>query len=364
MSKNLAKTFGGAATMISLAGLAPAQVVGPPRRDSIVTQRVVFFQGRTDSIMVLAARIAREAVGSPAWVKATAALDSLIDLRVGAKLGMRGGMPAIALRYATLRGWVGINTQGPAAPTAMDSTGPRRVRYFGYQDIVSVDPGSPAERAGIKPGDILVAYNGIDLINHEFNLADIIVPKKRVDVSVRREGEVKDYSLIAAAVPEEVARRRMDLDKVFFRMEMPGSGTIMVSGDSGGPVHVRATRMPDGRALAGGGFGQKFVPPEKMLFLLSPNGLFGASLVSVSEELSRIIKVQKGVLVSSVPEETPAFRAGLRTGDVIVTADDDSVTTVGELRDLVGRRIGDRSVALQVVRQQKVKKLTVSWDSP
>jgi S1-C subfamily serine protease len=65
-----------------------------------------------------------------------------------------------------------------------------------------------------------------------------------------------------------------------------------------------------------------------------------------------------------VPEDSPAFRSGLRTGDVIVTADDDSVTTVGELRDQVIRRFAERSMALQVLRQQKAKKLVLSWDRP
>src|SRR5262249_20281315 len=97
----------------------------------------------------------------------------------------------------------------------------------------------------------------------------------------------------------------------------------------------------------------------------SPNGLFGASLSTVNEELARVLKVQKGILVMSVPEETPAFRAGLRTGDVIVTADDDSVMTVGDLRELIARHFADHSMTLRVIRQhERPKKLTLSWDSP
>ena len=157
-----------------------------------------------DSILIVAGRIAREDYGSPAWIKATAALDSLIDLPMP-RFGMRGGMPAVTLRAFARNGWVGLNTQGPAAQAIMDGTGARRVRYFGYQDVVSVDPGSPAEHAGIKPGDVLVAYNGTDLIGHEFNLSDLFAPKKHVDLSVRRAGEVKEYSLIVAAAPLDVA---------------------------------------------------------------------------------------------------------------------------------------------------------------
>ena len=101
------------------------------------------------------------------------------------------------------------------------------------------------------------------------------------------------------------------------------------------------------------------------LFFFSPNGLFGANLSNMSDELARVLKLKKGVLVNEVPEDTPAFRSGLRTGDVIITANDDSVTTVAELRDAVMRHFTGHAAELQVVRLQKVKKLTVSWpESP
>jgi serine protease Do len=125
---------------------------------------------------------------------------------------------------------------------------------------------------------------------------------------------------------------------------------------------MRAPGSRGGPAV--GGFGAMKVLPRENVIVISPNGMFGASLTNVNDELSKVAKLQKGVLVIDVHEDTPAFRGGLRTGDVIVTADDDSVRTVGELRDLVIRRFADRSVALQVVRKQKTKKLTVSWDSP
>lgn len=114
-----------------------------------------------------------------------------------------------------------------------------------------------------------------------------------------------------------------------------------------------------------GGFAGTLRALQGPKFFFSPNGLFGANLLNMSDELARVLKLQKGVLVDKVPEDTPAFRSGLRTGDVIITANDDSVTTVAELRDAVMRHLADHSAELQVVRQQKVKKLTVSWpESP
>jgi serine protease Do len=369
MSKNLAnfsKPLGGAAAaLLSVVGLAQAQAVGTVRRDSTVTRQVILL-GRTDSISVLASRIVHERPGGTAWVALANELDSLIANSIGKAFVMRGGIVApmaMGPRSARVsKGWLGFYAQGPSLIIS-DSSG-TRYRFFAYQPIISVDPGSPAERAGIEPGDVLVAYNGIDLMNHEFNFSDMLVPKKRVDVTVRRDGEIKNYSLTVASPPQEVSRRRIEMERV------PASGAILVGPDGerfggGGDRPIGPVRAAGGGGARMGGPGEfsttlRALAGQK-LFFLSQNGLFGANLSSMSDELARVLKLKKGVLVNEVPEDTPAFRSGLRTGDVIVTANDDSVTTVAELRDAVLRHFADHAAELQVIRQQKVKKLTVSW---
>jgi hypothetical protein len=382
LSNHLSKTIGGvAAAMLSAVTIGGQVPVGTVHRDSTVTTtRVVVLQGRTDSIQVLAHRILQERYGSPMWIDLTGQMDSLIASILGNKLVvMRGGLvgPAMALRsIQAAKGYLGINAQGPYV-VVTDSAGTQRYRFFAYQPIISVDLGSPADRAGIEPGDVLVGYNGIDLINHEFNFSEMLVPKKRVDVTVRRGGDVKDFALTVANAPEEVSRRRADLDKSV-RFQMPASGMITIGGDGERPPPIgggtiRASTAPVARGTAGagvaaGGFGGgrgARLPVQKWGFFLSPNGLFGASLSNVDEDLAKVLRLRKGILVNSVSEETPAFRAGLRGGDVIVACNDDSVNTLGELRELVARRLADHAVTLHVVRQQKVKKLTISWpDSP
>ena len=381
LSNHLCKTLGGAAAAILSAGtFGQAQVpAGPSRRDSVVATRVVVMQGRTDSIQVLMHRIAQERDGSPTWIDLTRQLDSLITGLLGQKLiVMRGGLarglagPAMALRsIQAAKGYLGINAQGPYV-VVTDSAGTQRYRFFAYQPIISVDLGSPADRAGIEPGDLLVGYNGVDLVGHEFNFGEILVPKKRVDVTVRRGAVVRDFALTVANAPEEVARRRVDFGRTP-PFQIPASGTIALGGEDERPAGggaLRASAGPTSRGRVGGALTpgasvEGSAARMSKVFFLQPNGLFGASLSNVSEELARISRLQKGILVNSVPEDTPAYRAGLRTGDVIVSCDDDSVNTVGELREFVARRIVNRSVALQVVRQQRVKKLTVSWpDAP
>ena len=380
-SRHVTKAVGAAATMLSAAAIAQAQVAaGTIRRDSVATH-VVLLQGRMDSIAVIMSKIAQERYGSQAWVELTSQLDSFMANSLGK--AMRGGFGSRTMTLRAIpiaKGWLGFNAQGPTLVIS-DSGGARRTRFLAYQPIISVDPGSPADHAGIEPGDVLVAYNGVDLIGHEFNLFDMIAPKKRVDVTVRRGGEMKDFALTAASLPEEVMRRRVDMDKAF-RFEIPAQGTMVIGPDGERGFITRGDRIPGtmGARAGGGGDSPRPVaaagrgtspptfegtvrapfPPQKVWFF-SPNGLFGASLSNVSDELARTLKLRKGILVNDVPEDTPAYRGGLRSGDVIVAAGGDSVRTVGQLRDLLVTRVGDHSAELQVVRQQKVKKLTVSW---
>jgi S1-C subfamily serine protease len=366
-SKNLFRPLrplgGAAAAVLSASGALHGQAASSsPRRDTTITQRVILLPGRMDSIAVIAGRIVQERPGNTTWIMLGSRLDTLIAKSVDRRFVMGGmGAPlAMKFRGQTVgRGWLGINTQGPSLIMS-DSSG-TRYRFFAYQPIISVDLGSPAEHAGIVPGDLLVAYNGVDLINHDFNFNEILVPRKRVDITVRRDGETKDFALVAAAVPEDVARRRVEMDRVA-NIELKAGLPMRApfGGDGDDPIDIGAVRVPMPRPA---GFGQavRSMAVAPKMFFLSSNGLFGANLSSVSDELARVLKLRKGVLVNDVPEDTPAYRAGLRVGDVIVTADNDSVITVGGLRDAVSRHLSDRSVDLQVVRQQKVRKVTVSW---
>ncbi len=389
LSKNLRnlKSLGGAAAaVLSAAGAIRAQAAAAPRRDSTVTERVI-LPGRMDSIAFIAGRIIQERPGSTMWITLTSQLDSFLVNSVSKRVFLRGGVvPPSLLRSspAAAKGWLGFVAQGPVL--AMSDSSGTRYRFFAYQPIISVDPGSPADRAGIVPGDLLVAYNGVDLFNHDFDLNDILVPRKRVDITVRRDGETKNFTLVAAAVPEDVARRRVEMDRVA-NIELKLGRGMMIAGDgdggfggsgerpmtvgafgSGGSVVAAAGASARAPMAQGAGFGTSVravpIPPQKMIFI-APHGLFGANLSNMSDELARVLKLRKGVLVNEVPEDTPAYRAGLRTGDVIITAENDSVATVGALQDVVFRHAAEHSTDLQIVRlekgQQKIKKLTISW---
>jgi hypothetical protein len=80
------------------------------------------------------------------------------------------------------------------------------------------------------------------------------------------------------------------------------------------------------------------------------SAIAGAELTELNEGLGEYFGADEGVLVVRVPDRTPAARAGLEAGDVIVRANGRDVSTVSELRRAVTRS-GDDPVRLEIIRR-------------
>jgi S1-C subfamily serine protease len=254
--------------------------------------------------------------------------------------------------WALPKGWIGFTTSGPHSESVSDDG--QIVTYFDYPTIVTVDGHSPAEQAGIMRGDELVAYNGLDVVGRALNLTQLLVPEKKLLVTIRRGGETKDYPVIVAKASERIALRRLDFDGLPLEFERAQIERARVQGraEAAGSAIFAVPKM-------GANIGS--LPMGGQLLVIAPNGVFGASAYSVGPELARALKLETGVLVNDVPEETPASRAGLRPGDVIVSVAGCQVASLHELQRLIETRAADRSVALRIMRDKKPRNITVRW---
>lgn len=91
------------------------------------------------------------------------------------------------------------------------------------------------------------------------------------------------------------------------------------------------------------------------------NGVAGAQVATVSDGLGKAVGVKEGVLVIRAEPGTPAFRSGLRDGDVILRADGRTVATVNALRQAVAEGSGNEGVKLRILREKKQRDVTLRW---
>jgi len=200
------------------------------------------------------------------------------------------------------RGQLGVVVQAVTAEIAQ-SMGLREARGV---IVNSVQKGSAADRAGLKQGDVIVAFNGTEVgdPNELRNLVAATQPGAEVTLTLNRDGRQEEVRLsLGELVAGGAARER----------------------EGGGPA-------PEEDAEGGGRLGLTVAP-------LTPD--LAARL--------RLPEDAEGVVVMNVDPEGPAAEARLRQGDLIVQANRQPVRSPEELRAAL-RNTGDRPVLLLVTR--------------
>jgi serine protease Do len=346
-------TRGAAVALLAFGLGAPlaAQVVGTVRvrtepRDSTEIRAVIMTRARLDSISVLMRELQKLQPASADFQAVNARIEALMPALPNKLMFRTNGVGAIALP----KGWIGINAVGPS----LRDFGPDHftIQYFDYPSIVAVDPDSPAKRAGIVPGDVLLAYDGVDVRGHAFDLTQMLVPEKKLSVSIRHEGESKDYTLTVAPAPAQMFERQIEIGR--------GGGAEIRVSRAAGDAKAIVSAGPRGGGFGGTGAGA-MLPSRSYFNFISPNGALGAILSTVGPDLAKTLKLEPGVLVNDVTEETPAFSGGLRTGDVIVSAAGQSVTSLRAFQEILKMRGAEHGVILDVVRDRQPRKITVNW---
>jgi S1-C subfamily serine protease len=222
--------------------------------------------------------------------------------------------------------------------------------YNGYPVVTSVEPGSPAEKAGVKPGDVLLMFNDHDMKGSALALRNWLQPGSSFIVRLRRDGVPKQVSGTVGKRPEGFT------DHVTLIWTTPEGGGAMASGMGGPPnptirVGVR-TPLP------------AKLPPVMLNTFSFGGGVYpfaGAEFTALNSDLSDVLGVkQEGVFVTNVMEGSPARLAGLRGGDVVRTADsiqlDDPMALVRAIRES-----SDRSIRLGIVRKKKAQTVMLKW---
>jgi C-terminal processing protease CtpA/Prc len=266
--------------------------------------------------------------------------------------------------------------------------------------VREVVEGSPAARAGIREGDVVVRVDGRPATGEAVDdLRERLREGGQVRLRVRRDGREEEKVVTAGRRPDDLAvtrrqpyrvemgpgertmvfrvdslgvhmdslRQRMDSLRVRLRGQegdvlrfRGGDSTIIIMRDSilrsmgREPFAIRG-RMPQIERI------ERFegVTPFSMEF--GPRAIAGAEFAEMNRDLGRYFRTEKGLLVLQVAPSTPAARAGLEGGDVVVKANGETVETVTDLRRAVSRD-EDGRVRLEVIRQGRRRELDVRWE--
>ena len=244
----------------------------------------------------------------------------------------------------TPKGWVGLLiTTGIGEATAAG-----RMVFNDYPVIESIDPGSPAEKAGLQTGDVLISINSQDFKKNPIPMNSLLQPGKKVVFRYRRDNVSKVSRLVVAECPSGRCGRVTysligpDLSRVQ-RVQTEGMLRRAASGGVLLPVPVR-------------------VPLLDVFGTGTPSiAVAGAELTQLNEGLRELVNVKgDGIFVVNVTMPSIAGDAGLRSGDVIVRVEKQPVQTPGQLiRFFV--EAPDNSLLLQVLRKQKEHNITLRW---
>ncbi|MDQ6718439.1 MAG: PDZ domain-containing protein [Gemmatimonadota bacterium] len=244
------------------------------------------------------------------------------------------------------KGWFGVTVNDNGS---IDENG--NPFYNGYPTVTSVEPGSPAEKAGVKPGDVLVMFNDHDMKGSALALRDWLRPGLSFTVRLRRDGAAKEVRGTVGKRPEGFG------EKVTLIWSTPDGGGAMGSGGvspMSGVGTVRVTMRPPMPAK---------LPPVMGGFAFG-SGIFpfaGAEIIALNADMSAALGIKRdGVLVTSVVPESPAGLSGLRGGDVVLTADsihlDDPMGLVRAIRES-----SDRSIRLGILRKKKTQTIVLKY---
>ena len=224
-------------------------------------------------------------------------INSQIYSRTGGYMGLSFAIPIdVAMKvkgdlqkYGKVsRGRLGVTIQA-LSPDLADSFGLKKAQGA---LVSAVESGSPAEKAGIKPGDVILAVDG-RTVEQSADLPRVIGetrPGTRVSISLWREGKTREVSASLGEIPAE--------------------------------------------KIASAESGAKAKP-----------GKLGVAVRPLTEEERKQIGAEGGLLVES--SEGPAGRAGVQPGDVILALNNQPVKNVDQLRRLVERSRGNIALLIQ-----------------
>jgi serine protease Do len=218
------------------------------------------------------------------------------------------------------QGWIGVYLQ-ELTPELKESMDLKESTEGVLVNGVVED--SPAEKAGIEEGDVIISLDNkkIGSIDKLTSLVRKTSPGTEVEIKAIRDGEEKDFQMTIG--------------------ESSSSGLYNLN-----PEKLKIEK--------------NMIEPFKWNF---QSGLkLGVAIQDLTEQLGDYFGVKKGegALVTEVVKGSPAEKAGLKAGDVIVDVDNQKITGSDDVRQAISEKEKGDKVNLQVMRDKRLKDFSVT----
>jgi serine protease Do len=220
--------------------------------------------------------------------------------------------PPRGVRVMTMGGptsYLGIGVKEILA----DRTKELKLKEEAGVEVTRVDPGSPAEKAGLKNGDAVLEYQGnrVEGAEQFVRFVRETPVGRQVKMKIVRNGSNQTVTATIGSRPGNIFPDRQRVEQELAR------------------VRERLRNLPEIRMMD--------VPHAVMGWR---SGMLGIDGESVEDQLAEYFGVKEGVLVRAVAKEMPAVKAGIKAGDVIVRIDDKPVRSP---RDITAAIRGTKS---------------------
>ena len=206
-------------------------------------------------------------------------------------------MDQLKTRGRVVRGWLGVEIQ---------EITPELAQSFGLAQpegalVASVESGSPAAKAGVERGDVIVKFNN-RTVHDQHELPEMVADTgigKTVPLEVIRDGKHKTLEVTVGELKESVVASA--------RGEQPGAD-------------------------------------------------WGLQVGQITPELARQFNLQtdKGVVIKGIKPDTPAADAGLEPGDVVLEVNHDKITSIDDFLAKAKEAKKDKKPALLLVQRGNV----------
>jgi serine protease Do len=193
-------------------------------------------------------------------------------------------------------------------------------------EITRVAADSPAEKAGLKPGDVVMQYNGqrVEGMDQFSRLVHETPAGREVKLQIYRDG-----------APQTVTATIVSRSGL-----LNGAGQLLLPAPNQDPLSFHIPDLP--RSL-----------------MTWRSAALGIEAEALSGQLAEYFGVKEGVLVRSVSKGSAAEKAGIQAGDVITKVDEIGVATPADISNHLRTQRG-KAVTVVLMRDRKETTVTVT----